>query len=177
MNNYRLLQNITLCAAFVLNFNPVFAGTSIGPCPTVEALKGVDFDVAMPYGFDTQSQSMNFMALAEQSTGGFLPNFVLFVNPLHVAANEDPEVNFRALIDTLHLETQAPLSYRLADGFMQSMCVYTQPDNSKLTALVFLFPEGKYDNEGIGFGQSNGKHSKQERAIKLMKKFALIAGR
>ncbi len=177
MNSYRVLQNITLCAAFVLNVNPLFAATNIGSCPTVEELKVVTFDLAMPYGFDTMSQSMNFMALAEKSTRGFLPNFVLIVNPLRVAPNEDPEANFRALIDTLHLETQTPLSYRLADDFMQSMCVYTQPDNSKLTALVFLFPEGEYDNEGIGFGQSHAKHSKQQRALKLMKKFALIAGK
>jgi len=179
MNHPNFLKNHALGALFWVLFQPSFASeNTLSVCPIVEELPSFQFQLALPFGFDTTTKSVKFITISDK----FIPstdvpainfqsnkvglNFILY--PVLTTTGESIQKSRDDLIATLQSETVLPYTYLLAQNVEIKLCVYTQPGNDNTVGLVFLDPDDPFDSTSVNIDNNSTRH---QRFIRLFRQF------
>lgn len=139
-------------------------------CPSVKALQGYEFGVALPYAFNKNNKLVSFISVAiEPTMDDTRPYLGLVIYPVPVAFTDSPETNTKALIANLEQETESSVTYAISKGEEIPMCIYSLPGNNQVTAFLFSDDGEYYDgSEKIMQKMSQKKQSKAQQAMHFL---------
>jgi len=179
MNHRNFLKTHALGVLLWVLFQTSFANeNTLSVCPIVEELASFQFQLALPFGFDSTTKSVKFITISDKL---ILPselsstnvqsnkvglNFILY--PVLTPTGVSIENSRNELIATLQSETVLPYTYLLAQNVEIKLCVYTQPGNDNTVGLVFLDPGDAFDSTHVNIDNNSTKH---QRFIQLFRQF------